>query len=176
MATAYVEVPLGGQKAAGRVAIIDVEDYDLISPWNWCLFEQVRQGRLHGPYAIRRTPPGGGTTLMHKLITGFDSTDHQDHDGLNNRRSNLRDGARNQQNVRMHLSGSSRFKGVTRRPHGWVAQLGHRGKNYYLGFFSDEEDAALAYDAAAWQMFGEYACLNFPEATRGHKPMAASGH
>lgn len=176
MAQAYVEIPLGGEKAAGRTAKIDVEDYELISQFNWCVLEQERDGRTHGPYAIRRTPPDGGTTLMHKLITGFPSTDHQDHDGLNNRRFNLRDGDRNQQNMRSFTGASSQYKGVTRRKTRWIAQITYSGKNHYLGMFADEKKAALAYDAAAQQAFGEYAYLNFPEAAHGSEQMGSAQH
>lgn len=174
MASAYVEIPLGGKKAAGRVALIDVEDYELVSAWNWCLFEQVRRGRLHGPYAIRRTPPDGGTTLMHKLITGFDSTDHQNHDGLDNRRSNLRDGERNQQNMRSFVGTSSQYKGVTRRRSKWIAQIRRSGEHHYLGIFPTEEQAAQAYDDAARDLFGEYACLNFPRPAHGSEQVATA--
>jgi len=36
------------------------------------------------------------------------------------------------------------------------------GKSLYLGTYTDETDAARAYDAAARQKFGEFARCNFP--------------
>jgi hypothetical protein len=60
---------------------------------------------------------------------------------------------------------SSRFKGVSwsaqRRK--WRAQIGPAGSVRDLGFFLKEDEAALAYDRAAVEMFGEFARLNFPQ-------------
>lgn len=103
---------------------------------------------------------------MHKLITGFAETDHKDHDGLNNQRLNLRDATRSQNhaNQQPQIKGSSRFKGVYWHKMGrkWLAQIVIKGHRHYLGLYVLEEDAARAYDQAALEAFGEYACLNPP--------------
>jgi len=36
-------------------------------------------------------------------------------------------------------------------------------RNIYLGLFTDVVVAAKAYDKAAIELHGEYACLNFPQ-------------
>jgi AP2 domain len=162
-------VPLHGKKAAGRVALVDDEDYDLVMQHRWFVSERVRKGRLHGPYVIANSWVGGthSTIKMHSLITGWSMVDHQDHDGLNNQRSNLRPTtpSRNQRNGRARLNSTSRFKGVCwnsgRKK--WLAQIRIDGRNRYLGLFSCEEDAARFYDMMAWEAWGEDACLNFPE-------------
>src|SRR5258708_9050696 len=59
-------VPLHGKKAAGRVAVVDDEDYELVSPYRWHVLENPRPGRINGPYAAA----GHSHVLMHNLILG----------------------------------------------------------------------------------------------------------
>ncbi len=42
-----------------------------------------------------------------------------------------------------------------------MATICHQGKKKYLGLYDDEIEAAEAYDDAAKDLFGEYACVNF---------------
>jgi len=163
MASAYVEIPLSGKKGAGRVALVDPE-YAHLAAWRaWYLYEVSRRGRNKGPYAVGREFKNGPMQWMHKVITGFPETDHINHDGLDNRLCNLRDAKnRNRQNQRPYLNTSSQFKGVTwyTRDGIWVAQITVGYVNRYLGRFYDEAEAARAYNTAALEEFGEYACLN----------------
>lgn len=96
-------------------------------------------------------------------------TDHINHDGLDNQRSNLRSVVQRQnsanQRKRSHVNGlatSSRFKGVGW--HGqqciWRADIQVNGVRKCLGTFASETDAARAYNKAAVEAFGDYACLN----------------
>lgn len=61
----------------------------------------------------------------------------------------------------------SGFKGVSwagGRINRWQARIMREGKRVFLGNFDTPEEAARAYDAAARELFGEHAWLNFPEA------------
>lgn len=109
------------------------------------------------------------TVYLHREVAGDVAgkvLDHIDGDTLNNRRGNLRHvvGFQNNANkAKRRDACSSRFKGVCRRKDGrWVAYIQKGGVRRSLGAFGDEGDAARAYDAAAVELFGEYACLNFP--------------
>ena len=60
---------------------------------------------------------------------------------------------------------TSRFKGVcwVEARGKWIAQIKAGDQPRRIGRFDDEEDAARAYDAAAWAAWGVEAYLNFPE-------------
>lgn len=157
-------VPLHGKKARGRVARVDDGDYDLVMQYRWYVKEVPPEPgkRGCGPYAVTST-----SILMHCLIMGIKGVDHRDHDGLNNQRSNLRPAtqAQNMQNRRSQPGSTSTYKGVfwNRRSQRWQAKIKTNGRSRTLGLYVSEAEAALAYDEAAREMFGEYACLNFPD-------------
>jgi hypothetical protein len=170
-------VPLYGEKAAGRVALVDDADYELAMQYRWNVQERTRPNgrRDMGPYAFTSVPRDDGRNRivwMHRLLMpGVAQVDHEDTYGLNNQRSNLRPatGTQNQGNrrkARLHdgRAVSSRWKGVGWfKPAGrWRAYMTQHGHHKHLGYFTDEEDAARAYDAAAREFFGEFARLNFP--------------
>jgi hypothetical protein len=89
--------------------------------------------------------------------------DHRDHNGLNNRRENLRIAthAQNQWNqIKTDRPTTSRYKGVRRTRFAWRPEISFNDKSLYLGSFRTEEAAARAYNAKALELFGEFASLN----------------
>jgi hypothetical protein len=157
-------IPLGGKNAAGRVALVDDADYAMVARYRWHLFEVP--ARSSGPYA-RTAQAGNRCIFMHTLIAGWPRVDHQDGDGLNNQRSNLRPATATQNSAnrrKQSAPASSRYKGVSwRKDDGvWTAQIYRGRRQTYLGRFTSAEDAARPYDAAARELWGEFAHLNFP--------------
>jgi hypothetical protein len=164
-------VPLHGAKAAGRVALVDDEDYELVMQYRWFVLEAVRaSGTRTGPYAQARpydpaTRKQSGV-YMHKLITGWSQTDHINRNGLDNRRRNLRPATTSQNGAnRGNIGGVSPYKGVAWGPRQrkWRASITVAGVRHWLGYFADEVGAARAFDATARKLCGEFAYLNFPD-------------
>lgn len=158
-------VPLYGEKAAGRVALVDDEDYELVMQFRWTAANPSAD--CWYPIAnIRR--PGRGTVLMHQLLTGWSLTDHKNHNGLDNRRSNLRPATRGQNlaNQRKCRSSGSLYKGVSfmAKTGRWRGRIKIGGKTIHLGVFATEVEAARAYDTAALSAWGAYAYPNLPSA------------
>lgn len=173
-------VPLHGVKAAGRVARVDDEDYELVMRYRWNVQETTTSRWRSGPYARAWVPGGGGKeyVFMHNLIAGYAKPDHIDGDGLNNQRSNLRPATASQNNMnkrKRERSATSRYVGVHWYPNcgKWVACIRKDRTRYHLGYFASEMEAAFAYDAAAHRLFGEYARPNFPAAQDSVSPAPA---
>jgi len=93
--------------------------------------------------------------------------DHVNHDGLNNRKKNLRNCTltQNNANSRPSKNSSSKYKGVSwnKSRRKWAAFIKKNGAQLHLGYFYDETSAAHAYDRAARKYHAEFANLNFPE-------------
>ena len=84
--------------------------------------------------------------------------DHIDGDKANDAIANLRP-AHNQSNAanaRRKNNNTSGYKGVTRRPHGWTAQIRYNRKAVHLGTFPSAAEAHAAYERAAKRLFGEF--------------------
>lgn len=65
-------------------------------------------------------------------------------------------------NLRKRKNCTSKYKGVSfyKNKNKWRCRIFKGGKNYYLGLFDSEEEAALVYNNKAIELFGEYAHLN----------------
>ncbi len=162
-------IPLTGERAAGRFALVDDADLALVADLSWHASEHDYPG--HNVTYARAYVRGSGKALnasvfMHTRITGWPKVDHRNNDGLDNQRHNLRQAstAENAHNARSHAGASSQFKGVNwdRWHRKWRAEIRAAGVSRCLGYYAAEETAALAYDAAARDLLGEFARLNFP--------------
>ncbi len=108
---------------------------------------------------------------MHRFIMNADITtlvDHKNRDTLDNRKCNLRlcTKSENMRNRAMSKNNQSGYKGVRYFPFGrrktkfWKAQIVFNHKYIHIGYYHTKEEAALAYNTKAKELFGEFACLN----------------
>jgi hypothetical protein len=144
----------------GYEAIIDAADVPLVDGRNW----HARKVRTV-IYASRTGYIGGKPQYinLHRAIMGDPNgwqVDHEDGDGLNNRRNNLRlaTASQNSHNRRINCNNKSGFKGVSWHKHTskWRAQIRLNYKTINLGYFTFPEDAHDAYCRASEQYHGEF--------------------
>lgn len=151
----------------GKFALVDDEDYERINQWKWHIGGKgyaIRTENFYKPCG-RRT---SRTIMMHRYILCVETVfhvDHINHDRLDNRRFNLRKCTRSQNlmNTQVRKNKSlSRYKGVARyaRDKRWLAYINKDGIRHRLGRFEKEEDAAMAYNKKAIELFGAFALLN----------------
>ncbi len=145
--------------------LVDLEDIDFIRK-NCVYISHPQSTGIR--YAVL-IPPVNGYHYLHDLIMDTKYLDHKNDNGLDNRRENLRicNPSENCGNSRKPVfkngaKPSSRYKGVCRHKQAgkWFAYIKVDRVRKYLGLFEIEEDAAEAYDRAAYDAWGEFARLN----------------
>jgi len=160
----------------GKKTLIDDIDEDL-SQFKWYLVETTSKSRSNyyaynqvkyknGRYKYNRLHRVILERVLGRILSKREEVDHINHNGLDNRRENIRLATRseNQHNQRIRtFAKSSRYKGVDwyKRYCKWRARIQVNGKSICIGFFDIEEDAARAYDMEAKRTFPTFCYLNF---------------
>ena len=144
-------------------ALVDSEDYPLLSKYNW--HAVYRKGSMS---FAAKTHFGDKDRYMHRIITNCPTglvVDHINHDTLDNRKKNLRicTKAQNTYNSSKRRKNRCGYKGVSINYGKYFVQIKKDGHAMCLGRFNNLIEAAKAYDKKAKELFGEFACLNFPQ-------------
>ena len=146
----------------GKCAIVDDEDYAKLIEHKWYA---NKMGGIW--YAMRAC--NGKKIYMHREIMGLycynkDMIDHINHNGLDNRKINLRvcTCSQNHRN-RIPTKKTSKYKGVhwNKQKKRWRVFIYVSNKHVLLGQFKDEIIAAKTYDRAAKKYYKEFAYTNF---------------
>ena len=142
----------------GFETTIDIEDVPTVSGYRWCVLIHHQTGHA---YAVRFER--GKCFLMHRVLLGVEDgrwVDHEDANGLNNRRSNIRVATPSQNSANMVATRLNKIgvKGVHKVPSGrFVASIKPGRKTIHLGTFDTAEEASAAYIGAAKVLWGEFA-------------------
>lgn len=113
----------------------------------------------------------GKSYLLHRIIFAHQKgylpefIDHENRDQLDNRIENLREcptKGHNTINSPPRSDNTSKYKGVTwhKNVGKWHCSVFKSGKRYYVGIYDTPEEAALAYNIKATELFGAFAYIN----------------
>jgi hypothetical protein len=163
---------------SGHVALIDDTDFfreaivEFADGTTWRGVIGLTKWRAaikpHTIYVINHKTIGGKVReiRLHRAILDAkpsDDVDHVNHNGLDNRRENLRIATSGQNAFnRSPNRGRQLPKGVSlhRKSGKYEAYIRYRRQKFHLGLHKTPELAAAAYDRAAHQLFGSFAQPN----------------
>lgn len=148
----------------GLCALVDDDDFDELYKHKWRVLRTKNNIYAHRSKKTHEGPRGSNIYLHRAVMNapaGSD-VDHENHYGLDCRKSNLRICTRPQniRNRRGPNRGSlSGIRGVcwNRAKDRWVAQICVDGKRRTIGRFLTKEAAGIAYADEARKHFGEFA-------------------
>ena len=144
----------------GKFAIVDDADYEWLNQWKWGISSTgyAKRGIRKGKKTI--------TIFLHRLLAKTPKgkfTDHINRNRLDNRRENLRvcTTFESNQNRGFNSSNTSGYKGVflgsySKLKKKWRVDIQQKT----IGYFKTKEEAAIAYNKRAKELFGEHAWLN----------------
>ncbi len=152
----------------GYEAIVDVADFEWISQhlWSAKVTRRTRDSVAH-VHAVRtvETAAGRKQIYMHREIIAAadgDMIDHANHNGLDNRRSNLRLCTHADNNRNAFRQSRSGLRGVMQKGPRFYASIQVNKKRLLSRRCHSAEEAARLYDQMAVEHHGEFAVLNFP--------------
>lgn len=141
----------------GYATLVDDEDYEYLNKLKWCAGHSSK-----GQYYAKRT----GGALMHRVILNAPKelqVDHINGNKLDNRKSNLRlcTVSQNLMNKKKYC-GESPYKGVhfNKRMGRYEAYIKLNARKIHIGHFDTPQEAALAWNKKAIELYGEFALLN----------------
>lgn len=141
--------------ANGLSAIIDDDDFNIVSQYSWHM-----QSKGYAASNKRH--------LMHRIIMRAKSgqmIDHINGNKLDNRKSNLRLCTNSQNHMnkpKTSIKKTSKYKGVywCSAKKTWRSDIKINRKKIHIGSFKNEDLAAIAYNKVAKELHGDFALLN----------------
>lgn len=154
-----MEIKLTGER--GGTILVSPEDYDLLSQYKW---HQNKNGYVRGTVETKHV-------FLHRFIMNAPKglkVDHVNRKPLDNQRDNLRLATTNLNNQNKTVSKSkksSQYRGVffVKQRNKFKAKFCYKGKEYHIGFYETELEAAIAFDIFIIQNGYDFVNINFPE-------------
>lgn len=150
-------------KVSDQLMQVDDEDYPVLSRLVWYIDTNTHQPVCHlwrdKTIAVRVTRFLKPYKVNLRLV-------HLDGNPMNNQKANLAYRSPTQliQSAEKRQGSSSKYKGVTfspeRKGNQWLARIHKDGTKYFLGYHPTQVDAALAYNVAAQELYGDEAFIN----------------
>lgn len=135
----------------GKIALIDEEDAEHVMKFKW-------HYNALGYVARGTTRTGIAHTTLHRFVTDAPKgmeVDHINHNGLDNRKMNLRVCTRSENMANRRQKGWSISSRNKANP--FISAICKDGKRRHLGYFPTAEAAAEAYHKARRELFGDFA-------------------
>lgn len=142
----------------GKYALVDDSDFEWLNQYKWYAYKSANTY-----YARRNEKKENGkqvTIIMHVALLGKKDgheIDHENGNGLDNQRNNLRHVTHRQNQQNLHIKTASKYPGVSwfRPLQRWRARIKILGRTKYLGYYTNELDAFSAYKTAVRELVGE---------------------
>lgn len=149
------------------VVIVDDEDFDLVKNYRWHANQSKDRYYARAFEVDVNNPKKRKTILLQHLIVGKAPAgkrlSFKDNNTMNCQKSNLEFISRSQaahnyyKKVKCNKNNTEKFKGVSVL---YTAQIKYKNKMYRLGSFSNEYEAAKAYNLKAMEFYGDRAKIN----------------
>ena len=157
---------ISSKKFPNTFALIDREDYDRVKKYNWYFCQKINSKNgyvVASDYINKKSHNLSLSRFIMNCPKGL-LVDHRDHNTLNNQKYNLRicNSNNNNWNMLPRKNCKSKHKGVfwNNDRNKWTSRIQKNEKIKFLGRFSTQKEAAIAYNKAAKELHGEFAYEN----------------
>lgn len=165
----YVELYITNRNGTQHIALIDIGDLDKIINHKYSWYADYCED-INGFYmkstiynGLINGKPSNKTIYMHRFLLGEDSAivDHVNHNGLDNRRLNLRNttikrNTKHRSGVNSNNTSGYRNVSFDKSTNQWIVQLQINQKNKVLGRFNDVDEAGKFAETMREKYYGNF--------------------
>ena len=150
----YVKLYVYSKKCGLKVILLDIDELEKVKLHEW--FTMKNGNTTYVFTTINKYLLGMHRYILNLQKNDKNYVDHVNHNGLDNRKENLRicNNMLNQQNRKVNKQSKSGVIGVNWHPDGyWMARIKVNQKNINLGYFKNKKDAIVSRKIAELRYF-----------------------